>query len=71
MHTDKKDPAFPTDYWMDENQTGTVPGLTKREYFAALAMQGLLAKETMDLRNAAQFAVQAADFLIEELNKPS
>jgi len=38
------DPAFP---WDDKSHDGshyqTYPGLTKREYFAALAMQGLCA----------------------------
>lgn len=50
-------------------------GLTKREYFAGLAMQGLLANLT-DLRNQGfkyddieEFAVIRADALIAELEK--
>ena len=54
-------------------------GLTKREYFAALAMQGLsalqpskgdsiAAQQTIN-RNRASLAVMAADALIAELSK--
>lgn len=44
-------------------------GLTKREYFAAMAMQGLLAgnSQVKDIKVA---AVTYADELISELNKP-
>jgi hypothetical protein len=47
-------------------------GLTKREYFAAMAMQGLLANHS--LTNAhdeiiAMTALDAADALINALNK--
>jgi len=45
-------------------------GLTKREYFAALAMQGLLANPAVDmLETTAAKAVKIADHLIAELNK--
>jgi hypothetical protein len=43
-------------------------GLTKREYFAAIAMQGLLAKG-MDNVTAGQAALSAADSLLEALEK--
>lgn len=43
------------------------PGLTKREFFAAMAMQGLVLCEGVVLPNAAQEAVNAADALIEAL----
>lgn len=52
-------------------------GLTKREYFAAMAMQGLLACPVSQLgpqgeipSNAAQAAVRYADALIRALNEP-
>lgn len=48
------------------------PGLTKREYFAVMAMQGLLASDIpvgME-REAAQWSVKQADALIAELEKP-
>lgn len=48
-------------------------GLTKREYFAALAMQGLapigVGTFSWDPNNIAAMAVKNADALIEELNK--
>lgn len=45
------------------------PGLTKREFFAAMAMQGALhgAYKT-DLPSIVQMAVDAADLLIDELD---
>jgi hypothetical protein len=45
-------------------------GLTKREYFAAIALQGLLAEGNRHQFNIiAEIAVEAADLIIEELNK--
>jgi hypothetical protein len=45
-------------------------GLTKREYFAAMALQGLFAAaEYSRVEYYAPIAVQAADALIAELNK--
>lgn len=49
-------------------------GLTKREHFAAMAMQGLCANEhvtALDESYIAKFSVQQADALIEALNKES
>jgi hypothetical protein len=47
-------------------------GLTKREYFAAMAMQGLCANQhpltSHDNREIANYAVCQADALIEALN---
>lgn len=45
-------------------------GLTKREYFAALAMQGLMASITTlpSNKNIEKMAVQMADDLIKQLN---
>jgi hypothetical protein len=67
--------AFPTGAEGD-------PGLTKREYFASIAMQGVLASATWepdgrftvngansDIQYIAQESVKMADALIEELNK--
>lgn len=47
-------------------------GLTKREHFAGLAMQGYCAYQHAphcDAVNVAEYAVQLADALIAELNK--
>jgi hypothetical protein len=49
------------------------PGLTKREYFAAMALQGLLADivniKTKSSEKVTEMAVELADELIKELNK--
>jgi hypothetical protein len=44
-------------------------GLTKREYFAAIALQGLLANDSALITSKVIDAVKAADALIEVLNK--
>jgi hypothetical protein len=48
-------------------------GLTKREYFASMAMQGLIvnrhAQDLHDQTKVAKFAVEMADALIDALNK--
>jgi len=47
-------------------------GLTKREFFAAIAMQGIITnKDGLDIKieYIVESAVDAADALIEELNK--
>lgn len=43
--------------------------LTKREYFAAIAMQGLISSNQLPPHQYATLAVAQADKLIEELNK--
>jgi hypothetical protein len=47
----------------------TYLGVTKREYFAAMALQGLLSTNSADVRNAARLAAYAADELIRALNE--
>jgi hypothetical protein len=69
MKTDPNEPIVPCDGWAN------VPsyGLTKREYFATMAMQGYLASVPNDTierpEYAASHAVRYADALINELNK--
>lgn len=52
----------------------TSEGLTKREYFAAIAMQGILsscfASMNPQYQHAAEDAIGFADALLEELDKP-
>jgi hypothetical protein len=55
-----------------QNQTGT--GLTKREYFAAMAMQGMISGRALSLSKdeAVMFgaqSIQFADALLAELDK--
>ena len=69
-------PAMPLDYdLLDKSNRGLSMGLTKREYFAAKAMQGLVSDCRIDngsvtgLGSMSKIAVSAADALIKELNK--
>jgi hypothetical protein len=68
METKKNESAFPIiaeDYIIDG-------GLSKREYFAAMALQGIIAnKDGLDIKieRIVESAVDTADALIEELNK--
>lgn len=54
-----------------ERMECTDGGLTKREYFAAMAMQGIVADPNGYIMAAdiAKGAVEIADALIEQLNK--
>lgn len=57
-------PAFPCVF----EQTDMVrPGMTKREYFAGLAMQGLIARGAGGPTDVARDAVMAADALLKVL----
>lgn len=64
MSTNKDEPAFP-----DEKNSG----LTKREYFATIALQGLLSGRTVpisdsNIKDYVARSVKISDRLIEELN---
>lgn len=66
------DGAFPTPLFDNEVQIDCLPGLTKRELFAALALAGLLAEPgDKPTRIFAEIAVEAADALIRELKAPA
>ena len=61
-----KQSAFP----LDGNHTGhpDTIGLTKREYFAGLAMQGMFSQHTFILKNTtelATIAIKCADELLK------
>lgn len=60
--------AHPIDFLYGKNDRER---LTKREYFAAMAMQGLLTvvSEDCSFQDVAKAAAMAADCLIEQLNK--
>ena len=62
------DSAFP--FVVASDHVGWHGGLTKREYFAAKALQGILADTScVDMEDACDAAVCAADMLIAELNR--
>lgn len=52
-----------------DNQFEDNKGLTKREYFAGLAMQGM-ASNDLTYEDIAHDAVKMADALLKELDKP-
>lgn len=63
--TQPNDPAFP----VSPADYSAKHGLTKREYFAAMAMQGMLANGSGDSSAVCSVAMWHADALIEKLNK--
>lgn len=66
--TNQNDPINTTEYYGNYESTG----LTKREYFAAMAMQGFLSNPNSHSFSKKEFAissVEMADALIKELNK--
>lgn len=61
-----KEPINPIDY----DRSYSYNGLTKREYFAGLAMQGLLANEAfqrLDSKQIAEHSIRRADELLKQL----
>lgn len=75
MKTNPNDSAFTgTEYDGNGVPIQFNKGLTKREYFAVMAMQGIISARHLvpnkgDMEYAASIAVIAADALIAELNK--
>ena len=70
------EPAFPARLDNVHPDYAAMPGLTKREYFAGLVMQGLCADPSnhqlfRSHRHAAKSAVQIADALLSELERTS
>lgn len=71
MKTKQEDVAFGCVGVLSREEDVYNHGLTKREYFAAMAMQGLLAKsEHLDSWDEyVQYSVTIANALINELNQ--
>lgn len=66
--TCRSEPAFPNIYGRNIEES---TGLTKREYFAGLAMQGIWStnsKDDITIEHIAEVAVKQADALIAALN---
>lgn len=62
--------VLPNDCAFPKHYSDSFKGLTKREYIAALCLQGILANESQVLlQMKAEQAVKYADELIEALNK--
>lgn len=64
------DPAFPKLPTSQSDMGQSWPGLSKREWFAGMAMQGLLvgAKKEQNIKNVVNDAVSTADALVAELS---
>lgn len=62
------DSAFPSTT-TDGSGCVTTMGLSRREYFAAMALQGLVTDKDVLIENAVKISVRCADLLLEELNK--
>ena len=67
-------PAYPLQLQEGESseligKLGNADGLTKREYFAAMAMQGLMNKQGVNMEMIVKMAVAHADALLKELEK--
>lgn len=62
------EPAFPR-----ERNPNLYPGLTKREYFAAMAMQGIVGRNDYSPRDEGKWiveiSVEIADKLLKQLSK--
>lgn len=71
----KNQPAFATSSPSCDRQDSYLQeGLTKREYFAALAMQGFLANNLVELNKpsvdcAVDLSIKAADELLKQLEE--
>lgn len=69
MQTRKNDNAFPCQFEQEDGSEVYETGLSKREYFAAMALQGLLSTSKLLPNNAEIIAVKMADELIKALNE--
>ena len=72
METNETNPNEPINIIYNSANVISTTGLTKREYFAAMAMKGIITnKDGLDIKieRIVESAVDTADALIEELNK--
>jgi hypothetical protein len=69
MQTNKHHPAFPCLTENEDYDTIPMEGLTKREFFAIMALQGILASKNYFESVATHKAVSLADELIKALNE--
>jgi hypothetical protein len=66
-------PVFKRQYWNDQDVSNSA-GLTKRELFAAMAMQGIMGNTSCSpvryehFKNIAEDAIAVADELLKQLN---
>lgn len=70
MNTENGGPAFPHEYKFGDGTAERADGMTLRDYFAAKAMQGLLAQScgtapTSSISFGAEYAYQMADAMLQ------
>jgi hypothetical protein len=63
-----KQPAFQTSIGMSNSEMEHM-GLTKREYFAGLAMQGLISGNATHFSDIPEKSIMFADEMLDELEK--
>ncbi len=72
MKTKPNEPMLPCYFTADDIKLGATNGLTKREHFTAMAMQGLLGSTNglnAPIDGVCRIAVDTADMLIKYLNE--
>jgi hypothetical protein len=72
MENNETNPNEPINIIYNSANVISTTGLTKREYFASMAMKGIITnKDGLDIKieRIVESAVDTADALIEELNK--
>ena len=52
---------------MKDNEQNQLPLLTKREYFAAMALSGIASREKLDAYTWVSLSIHVADELIRQL----
>ena len=67
-HLRKMDPAFPVKYILGDGEFVS-HGLSKREWFAGMALIGLAEKIKLSDEIIARYSVNVADAIIAELKK--
>ena len=67
-NTNTGGPAFPVLHWISGESTGAEEGMTLRDYFAAKALQGMLAENgggPMRNNTLAEFSYEIADAMLK------
>ena len=71
MNDESREPAFPIQTESSDKMNVPNYGLTKREYFAAMAMQGILASGKTNIDFSGKVAIQSIHFADELLKQLS
>lgn len=58
-------PAFPTSDWDENDRAYKMHGMTLRDYFAAMAMQGIQSRVNWSIEAIADLAYKQADEMLK------